>query len=55
MIDKKEFLKDLKIIKKSCLMEQNYDPIKDIAYLVTKYNVEQEMLWRKIQEILGLD
>ena len=35
-------------------MEQNYNPERDIAYLVTKYNVGVESLWKKIQDILSL-
>ena len=54
MIDKKEFLLDLKVIKRNCLKSQNYDPESDIAYLVTKYNVEWDSLWKKIKELLTI-
>lgn len=54
MIDKLEFLRDLKIIKHNCLNQQNYDPEKDIAYLVTKYNVDVDQLWKKIKNLLTL-
>lgn len=54
MIDKLEFLRDLKTIKHNCLKQSNYDPEKDIAYLVTKYNVDVDELWKKIKAILSL-
>jgi len=54
MIDKKEFLRDLKTIKKNCISQQNYNPADDIVYLVTKYNIDVDQLWKKIKELLTL-
>ena len=53
-IEKKEFIKDLRNIKRNCLKDPYYNPENDIAYLVTKYNLSWRIIWRKIQEILSL-
>lgn len=52
MIDKHEFLKDLKDMKRSCLGNPCYDPTNDIAYLITKHNLNGRILWKNIKEIL---
>lgn len=54
MIDKKEFLKDLKRIKRKCLVDSNYDPENDIAILVAKHNLSWKIIWKKIQDLLSI-
>lgn len=54
-IDKKEFLKDLKLMKRRCLKEMNYSPEDDIAYIVTKYSLERRIIWMKIRELLSIE
>lgn len=53
MIDKTEFIKDLRQMKRNCFRNSNYDPSDDIVYLVIKHNLNWRVLWKQIVEILG--
>lgn len=54
MIDKKDLLRDLKEMKRKCLKNTNYKPEDDIAYLVAKYNLDWDYIWKRTKKMLTL-
>lgn len=54
MIDKREWLNELKRMKRNCLKNTNYNPEPDIAYLITKFNLDSDFIWMKIKKYLSL-
>jgi hypothetical protein len=54
MIDKRNFIKDLKDIRDRCLRNSNYNPEDDMAYLIAKYNLDWDFIWRRIRKILTM-
>jgi hypothetical protein len=54
MIDKREYIRELKRIKRNCINKPDYNPEDDIAYLITKFNMDWDFIWMKIKRILSL-
>jgi hypothetical protein len=55
MLNKGDYIKDLRDIKRRAIRNQNYRPEDDLAYLISKYNMDWEYVWKKIKQLLTVN
>jgi hypothetical protein len=53
-VDKRAFLKDLKGMENNIINDMNYNPERDMARLILKYNLEWHVIMKKIKKELTL-
>jgi hypothetical protein len=54
IVDRTSYARELDDMKRHCIRDQNYNPERDIANLVTKYNLEWRIIWKLIRKELTL-
>lgn len=54
MIDRRAFLKDLRTMESRVVSDIRYNPEKDVAHLVSKYNLGWRVIWKQVKKDLTL-